>query len=333
MGRTAQTVTARPPACTPDPQTTRWIGRAVAGWETVSRDALKLPPSPAPWMVFYDAACAWHIGFDRSRLEQQSVLAPVTFSWNGAPLELRAVAHGGQVRLPDGSEWPARENTARASFYRGTEATFFVVATPEAWRRDAGLAADPLVDEFFLGVAMHELTHTRHLPVVAARVKDVAARHGLSTVTLDDDVIQDTFGGDTRVRSEFEAERDLFFAAAAESAPDTRRALIRKGLERARARRARYFAGDKSHYRELEDIFLSLEGAGQWASYALARHSRSAVDAVAFVRDTKRYWSQEEGLALFLLLDVEVPGWQRTVFGPDDIGPLAMLEQVLTARQ
>ena len=83
-------------------------------------------------------------------------------------------------------------------------------------------------------------------------------------------------------------------------------------------------------YGEFENLFLSMEGAGQWAAYrfAKAQAGPAASDAatVTFVRDNRKYWSQEEGLALFLLLDAYVPDWQARVFGPTLISPMALLE-------
>jgi hypothetical protein len=321
--------TASVDACRPDPATARWIERAVGGWEVVSRDALQLPAAAPPWMVFYDATCAWHVGAEPG-FDPASSVTPAGLTWNGAPLEVRAVAHSGEVALPDGSRWPAASNTARASFLRGTAATFFVVATPAAWRRDAAIAAGPDVDEFFLGVTLHELTHTRHLPLVIERLKAVGARRGLSSLALDDDVVQTTFGGDAAFRAAFETERDLFYAAAATVDRAQRRATIRRALDAVNARRNAHFTGDKAYYRDLEDVFLAMEGAGQWASYVFARRTRTPAEALAFVRANKKYWSQEEGLALFLLLDLEVPNWRGIVFGAVDVGPFALLEQAIT---
>jgi hypothetical protein len=323
----------RSSACAPDAATAQWIQRAIGAWETISVDALRLAREPMPWMVFFDDTCAWHVGFEAARLDSGAVPVSAGLSWNGAPIEVRAVAHRGLVRLPDGSAWPARDNTARASFYRGTEATYFVVATPNAWRREPALAADPSVEEFFLGVATHELTHTRHLPFVLDRLRAVAKRYGLSNLSLDDDVVQNTFAGNNEFRTAVEAERDVFYEAAGEPVVEARRALIRKGLAMARARRATHFTGRHEQHKAFEDVFLSLEGAGQWASYMVARRSRAPAEAVAFVRDNKRYWSQEEGLALFLLLDLEVPDWQRVIFSTDDPGALALLEKALETHQ
>ena len=50
-----------------------------------------------------------------------------------------------------------------------------------------------------------------------------------------------------------------------------------------------------------------------------------------FVRDQRKYWSQEEGLALFLLLNALVPDWQARVFGPAPVPPFALLEDAMRA--
>lgn len=101
----------------------------------------------------------------------------------------------------------------------------------------------------------------------------------------------------------------------------------------ARQRRARYFNGTDQMYAEFEDLFLNMEGAGQWAAYRFAKAqagpgSRDAA-IVEFVRANRKYWSQEEGLALFLLLDAMVPAWQARVFSRMLVWPFALLEEVV----
>ena len=57
-----------------------------------------------------------------------------------------------------------------------------------------------------------------------------------------------------------------------------------------------------------------LEGVGQWAAYRLTKaRTGSETETLRLVRDNRRYWSQDEGLALFLLIDALVPGWQARV--------------------
>ena len=73
-----------------------------------------------------------------------------------------------------------------------------------------------------------------------------------------------------------------------------------------------------------------MEGAGQWAAYRFAR-SRAGDDGrgestVALLRDSRRTWSEDEGLALFLLLDAAVPSWQEQIFAATPGSPVDLLE-------
>ena len=87
---------------------------------------------------------------------------------------------------------------------------------------------------------------------------------------------------------------------------------------------------------EFEDMFLNMEGVAQWAAYRFAKvHAGSDLSDAAiveFVRDSRRYWSQEEGLALFLLIDAMMPEWKTRVFGPTLVSPFALLEEALRLR-
>jgi hypothetical protein len=76
-----------------------------------------------------------------------------------------------------------------------------------------------------------------------------------------------------------------------------------------------------------------MEGVGQWAAYRLARTRAGNNDAEALrlVRDSRKYWSQDEGLALFLLVDALVPGWQSRVFSATPASPFALLDELLSA--
>lgn len=101
-------------------------------------------------------------------------------------------------------------------------------------------------------------------------------------------------------------------------------------------RYARYFTGANSIYREIESLFLTLEGTGQWAAWRLAaaraRPGAPETEALRLVRDNRKYWSQDEGLALFILIDALMPGWQARVFSAAPPSPFEMLEEAILAQ-
>ena len=64
-------------------------------------------------------------------------------------------------------------------------------------------------------------------------------------------------------------------------------------------------------FAELEDLFLTMEGVGQWTAYQVAlRGGLPPLDAQNAIRRGRTRWSQEEGFAAFLLIDALVPNWR-----------------------
>jgi hypothetical protein len=98
-----------------------------------------------------------------------------------------------------------------------------------------------------------------------------------------------------------------------------------------RQRRARWFTGEVAKWAPLDDLFLDMEGLGQWAAYAWYVDPRGldlgAARAQTEVRRDGKHWTQDEGLALFLTIDRLVPDWQSLAFGRTP----ALAEELLQA--
>jgi hypothetical protein len=97
-----------------------------------------------------------------------------------------------------------------------------------------------------------------------------------------------------------------------------------------RARQARWLVGDDAYFVEAESIWLTFEGAGQWAAYQWMVHPQGGAvpPAEAMPRFTRgRWWSQTAGFAIVLALDRLVgPGWKRHAFGDGAQTVLEMLD-------
>jgi hypothetical protein len=203
---------------------------------------------------------------------------------------------------------------------------------PSVWQTKEVSA--PTRAEYLQGVFSHEMTHTRLLVDINRRVRELARKNDL-VYPINDDVIQAEFQRTHGFEAVFNRERDQFYRAASEPDPARRRDLTIKALDMVRLRHGRYFTGPNAAYAELEGLFLTMEGVGQWAAYRLARtRAGNAVEAQRLVRDNRKYWSQDEGLALFLLVDAMVPDWQSRIFSPTSAtpaSPFALLDEVLSA--
>ena len=88
-------------------------------------------------------------------------------------------------------------------------------------------------------------------------------------------------------------------------------------LEAIDQRRHRFFAGETAEFAEIEDVFLTMEGVANWAAFKAALdQGLPRPEALKLIRRGGKYWSQDIGLALFLVIDDMLPSWQKRAFAP-----------------
>ena len=96
---------------------------------------------------------------------------------------------------------------------------------------------------------------------------------------------------------------------------------IKDGLKLMSKRQGQYFNGDYSSLKEIDSFFLTMEGLGQYSMYLWLIHPEGGnikkETAIEGVRRNKKWWSQDEGFALFLVLDkLTTPStWAKDMFG------------------
>ncbi len=311
----------------PDAQ---WLQRALDGWELVRREFLRLDPQPLPWIVLYDSACVWHIRPQDKAVTANARVLARSFVLGDEKLVVLGQPHRGTVLLPNRNEIPIEVKASTALYGMGRRAPFLVMAMPSVWRADRRHASKAHLDEYLQGVFTHELAHTRQLVEINRRLRALVGNSGQK---LTDDVIQATFHKVSGFSRKVNQERNLLYQAALSSDPATMRELTRKAVAMMRDRQAQYFQNAKLNYAEIEELFFSMEGAGQWAAYRLTKARRvvgaSDVQAMNLVRDDRQFWSQDQGFAVYLLLDQLVPGWQGRMFDALPASPLTMLEQAV----
>jgi hypothetical protein len=231
------------------------------------------------------------------------------------PIAWVATPYDKTFRLPTGEEAPAGVMSFAAP-YGASARGFFVMSLPSVWRA-GGVNSTLGLETMMEAVLIHEIMHTRQFYFANARVAELSKRYGLPD-DINDDSVQRHFETNPAYVADYQDERDLLFAAAA--APDDAgaRALARQALAKMRARRARWFTGADEQWGPLDDIFLAMEGLGQWAGYRwLIGDAGRRLDpgsALTEFRRGGRSWTQDEGLALMLVVDRLYPGWQKAAF-------------------
>ena len=290
---------APPSACRFEGTTRAWTAQALAAWDRLDAERLHVAEPVTPTATFFDRRCAYTLTPD----------ARGDFRVGARRYRSGGYPHGGRVRLPDGSDVAVGKLAFASPVSDG--GMFFIMALPALWGGDA---RDPRL--LSMVVFMHEFAHTQQGAGLGAMVDDLLTR-GLPE-DANDDVVQDRFGGQPGHAAAWAAERDLFYSAAAAPDAASARTALREAARRMRERRAHWLDGPDGIYAEADDVFLTLEGTGNWAAWAWLTDSRGGAmtsqAATAFVRGGANHWSQDEGLGMMLAIDRLTPDWPALAF-------------------
>jgi hypothetical protein len=326
----------RETVCTLTEDETSFIQTVLAGWEHVSTEILELEPHGLPWVVLFNRSCAIHLAPDTTILvDADPVSTGLTYAGDGVPV--RAKPHGNAVWLPNGSTVPIA-GTAFTSIYvdtAGEQEPFVALALTEVWRERLPPGAAPAfvarMEATFLGVAIHELVHTRQIRDVARRIATLRTQHTLPD-RLGDRMVEERFGNEPGFREAHDAETELLYRAASEIDLEQKQARVREALSLIRARQAQYFTGAVAIYKQLEELFLNMEGVAVWTAYKFSQLDPAydiglGDDLIA--NRARNTWAQDQGLALYILIDELVPDWRRRTLGPGLASPYEMLEEAV----
>ena len=297
-----------PSACELTTREKDWLRESLLAWDEISTRVLHLAGAGHPPIILFDASCEYR-------------LVPGTAAVTGR-------MHGGHVLLPNGQSL-APAPVGFASLTVGDTAPFLVVALRSVWESDTTLM-DEDWDQFLTRSFIHEMTHTRQLPAVVARLRAAGGLAGMSDV--DDDIVQETFDTSAAFGTAVRREIRLLYDAASARNVGERRRRARAALAAIKARRERFFGGEAAPWAFVEQVMLDLEGAAEFAELSYLRLANPRTPPPRLlerVRGDRAFWSQDEGLALFLLLDALHPGWAGETFAGDPRSAVDLIEAAL----
>lgn len=283
---------------------------ALDAWTHTARNHLRIYAADPPSLVFFDARCAYRAG-------EGATGAPLSNAprFAGRRIPWKAEPHAGAVALPGGGEVPVGVVSFAAPWKQDTR-QFMIMGLPSVWR-EGGVRSAFGLETLMTAVFIHEMTHTRQFYAFAPRMAALTAKYELPD-DLSDDSLQETFKDDPAYVAAWTLERDLLLQAPAEPDDEKARQLVRRALEESRTRPARFFTGDKAKWEDLEDLFLTLEGVGQWAAWSWlvdpAGGGANPATALPLFRRGGRFWSQDQGLLVMLAVDRFVPDWREHAF-------------------
>lgn len=308
-----------------------FVEKWLNAWELVASEVFDLPESPAPYMLFYDSVYVY-TNSPVSAPEGIPVEGPSFF---GTELSWRKTEHEGMIKLPDGNAVPVQLMSFAGPMPGDSIESFFVMAAPAFWAT-AGVQSDdvPLAD-LITGVFLHEFSHTRQMNGIGRIVTEYEMSDAFA-FPVSDDMIQEYLEADTACSHLFRAETEAFYNAAFADNEAEARSEAARGLAILKQRQIACLLPEKESLVDLDNVFLSMEGTGQFAMMAwLAHPEGGGVDqetAVQAARRNKNWWSQEEGLALFMALDrLTDIRWGEDMFSENPADAVTLLEKALNS--
>ena len=164
---------------------------------------------------------------------------------------------------------------------------YFVMAAPSYWAQK-GLGPEPPTSVF-----LHEFAHTRQVQGMG-QVLDPIDSTWAYPEELDDDAVQTHFGDDSAYVAAYIAERDLLVSRCRGRLSAEARALAAQALAMIQRAAGPLVHRDKAVFAILDDTFLSMEGAAQWAAYAwLAHPAGGGLDKTK--RRRRKWWASADG--------------------------------------
>lgn len=294
-----------------------WRDRALEAWRFARREIVPINVPPNTQAIFFDADC---------KFASPNALT----ARNARDVTWSAETPGETVTLPGGQDIPI----GVTSFSSGEDGrAFFVMSEPSIWRA-GNVPPGPMgLETLMVAVMLHEASHIAQSNTYGARINALSQRYSLPE-EFNDDSMQHDFESDADFSALVTRETELFFQAAAATDHAEALRLARQARDMMKARAARWFVGDKAYYIEAEDLWLTMEGSGQWVGYQWLIHPRGAAVPVATAMPAfgmrSRWWSQHEGLAIALTLDrLGARDWSHHAFGYGSQTLLQMLDAAL----
>ncbi|HEX6178205.1 MAG TPA: hypothetical protein VF057_07590 [Thermoanaerobaculia bacterium] len=306
-----------PPSCALLERDRAWVDRALEAWRFTSREITGIREVPNFQAIFFDGDCV---------IRSANALTSET----AAGVTWTAERNSGSVKLPDGSDIPV----GVTSFASGKDGlTYFVMSTPTVW--EAGKVGEgATLERVMVAVLLHEASHVAQVGPYGPRLGSLIKRYQLPD-SFNDDTMQKQFQTNKEFEASVKEETKLFLDAALARDDAEARRLAREARRLMKERQARWLVGNDAYFIEAEDIWLTFEGAGQWAAYQWLVHPRGGAQPAEEVTERfirNRWWSQTEGFALVMALDRIVgPSWKQHAFGDGARTVLEMLDDALAA--
>jgi hypothetical protein len=308
--------------------TKRWFN----AWELVSKEVFKLKVTAATRFVFFDSVFV----YTTSPLTGQGgkiITGPQLLNHKQVWYKK---AHNGNLILPDSANIPVRMMIYASPTIEKKVKAFFIMPLLSFWEMQKVDAHGIGLEKLTAGVFAHEFCHTQQLASFDKfGVYFEAYQKKFGVENFGDDMMQNMYENDSVITDLYKKELEIYTTAPILNTTDYCKAIA-SAQQQFNKKHQAIFNKDTKQLKRLDDIWLTMEGIGQYAMYAYFTHVKGAglAEDKAFIALKTRWWSQEQGFAMFYLLSkMKNPQtWAKYFFGANMKTIMEMLKAQCSAK-
>jgi hypothetical protein len=274
-------------------------------WELVSKDIFKLKKQSPARFVFFDSTYVYTTS-PLTGQGGQEITGPQLFEEKQIWYKKE---HKGVLILPDSSNRNVQMMIYASPTKEDSVKAYFIMPLLSFWIKEKIDGHGIGLEKLTAGVFTHEFSHTTQLgsfDKFGTYFEAYQKKHGAEN--FGDDMMQDIFEKDQNITTEYNKELESF-TEAGKSNNTERIQKTKNALENFYNKHQLIFSKDKKDLKTLDDIWLTMEGVGQFAMYEYFINPKGAKlsEEQALKAIKTRSWSQEEGFAMFYLLSKYKP--------------------------
>lgn len=284
-----------------------------SAWKLVSKEIYTIKKVRPVEFVFFDDKYVYStsaVTVKNGRPVTGNNLMNLKFQW-------KKQLHNDSLTLPDKSVIPINLMSFAAEIPSEGK-SFFVMPLPVFWQQAGVLSKELGLENLITGVFIHEFSHSQQMQNFGNKMTAFEKENNYG-IEFSDDIVQNIFAKDTAYLKFYKKEIDFFYDLTKNNALEKN--SVKEGLSLMKQRQNKYFKGKYQHLTEIDNFFLTMEGLGQYSMFLWLKHPKGGninrEVAIEGVRRGGKWWSQDEGFALFLILDkLTMPkNWARDMFG------------------
>lgn len=302
------------------------VNNWFSAWELIYRDVYKLNKIKAVEFVFFDNEYVYstsNVTINDGTVVEGPSLLNLNLNW-------RKDVHDGYILLPDKTKMPIGIMAFASLLPNENDKSFIVMPLQSFWKGSDVNSNTLGLSNLLTGIFIHEFSHTQLMQSFGEQLSLLEKSMNVN-MPFDDNLIQHIFQKDSDYVKVYNQEVDILFYIIKQEVFN--KELFNRSRVLMNQRHKTYF---KAHYGELqkvEDFFITMEGFGQYSMYLWLIHPKGGnynrQVAIEGVRKNKKWWSQEEGFAMFLVMDKvsKSKKWTKKMFSQKSATITSILER------